>query len=270
MARARNIKPSFFKNEDLAELPFSTRLLFIGLWMLADREGRLEDRPKRIKMEVFPGDDANVEKGLSELHASGFIQRYEANGSRFIEVCAFLKHQNPHHREPPSIIPKPQALPPLQPPTSPRLEVDATPPKPKESPGPAPELPGLAVLIPESPSLNPESREKALSGKPDVAAKGNGKRHHRAEALEVIEHLNASAHRAYQPVAANLALIEARLNEGATVNDCKAVITDRCGKWAADPKMAEYLRPATLFNATKFAQYRGELGAPDDWRQGMI
>ena len=31
MARARNIKPGFFTNDELVELPFATRLLFIGL-----------------------------------------------------------------------------------------------------------------------------------------------------------------------------------------------------------------------------------------------
>ena len=44
--RARNIKPGFFKNDALAELDFAGRLLFIGLWGIADRAGRLEDRPK--------------------------------------------------------------------------------------------------------------------------------------------------------------------------------------------------------------------------------
>ena len=48
MARARNIKPGFFANENLAECDPLARLLFAGLWCLADREGRLEDRPKRI------------------------------------------------------------------------------------------------------------------------------------------------------------------------------------------------------------------------------
>lgn len=52
--RARNIKPGFFKNEDISECSPSARLLFIGLWMLADREGRLEYRPKRWKGELFP------------------------------------------------------------------------------------------------------------------------------------------------------------------------------------------------------------------------
>ena len=57
MARARNIKPGFFRNSDLVELPMDARLLFIGLWTLADRMGRLEDRPKQIKMEIFPAEE---------------------------------------------------------------------------------------------------------------------------------------------------------------------------------------------------------------------
>ncbi len=45
MARARNIKPGFFDNEILGELPALTRLLFIGLWCLADREGVYRTAP---------------------------------------------------------------------------------------------------------------------------------------------------------------------------------------------------------------------------------
>ena len=48
MARARNIKPGFFANDLLVDLPFEVRLLFIGLWTIADRAGRLCDRPKKI------------------------------------------------------------------------------------------------------------------------------------------------------------------------------------------------------------------------------
>jgi len=46
MARTRSIKPAFFANEHLAELSAGTRLLFIGLWTIADKNGKLEDRPK--------------------------------------------------------------------------------------------------------------------------------------------------------------------------------------------------------------------------------
>lgn len=109
MARARNIKPAFFKNEALAELPFEHRLLFIGLWTLADRVGKLEDRPKRIKMEVFPADNVSVDAALNELAAHGFIDRYEAQGIKVLRITNFLKHQSPHPREKDSALPDPAA-----------------------------------------------------------------------------------------------------------------------------------------------------------------
>lgn len=105
MARSRNIKPSFFKNEDLADLPPFDRLLFIGLWCLADREGRLEDRPRRIKIELFPGDTYDVEIGLGNLEGKGFIERYEVAGFSVISLPNFIRHQSPHSTEKDSELP---------------------------------------------------------------------------------------------------------------------------------------------------------------------
>jgi hypothetical protein len=107
MARARSIKPGFFKNEALAELPFEARLLFAGLWTLADRDGRLEDRPKRIKAELFPYDELGVDRLLSDLAQAGFIVRYTLDGNQFIGIPTFKKHQNPHVKEAASTIPAP-------------------------------------------------------------------------------------------------------------------------------------------------------------------
>lgn len=105
MARARNIKPAFFKNELLVELHAYDRLLFIGLWCLADREGRVEDRHKRIKMELFPCDTYDVDHGLNELSRCNFIKRYVAGGVSVIEIANFLKHQTPHGSEKDSELP---------------------------------------------------------------------------------------------------------------------------------------------------------------------
>lgn len=105
MARSRNIKPGFFVNEDLVELGFATRLLFAGLWTLADREGRLEDRPKKIKIGVFPADDVNVDEMLQELHDAKFVERYEVNSEKYVQISNWSKHQNPHHTEKASEIP---------------------------------------------------------------------------------------------------------------------------------------------------------------------
>lgn len=105
MARARNIKPSFFANDDLADISPLGRLLFIALWTLADREGRLEDRPRRIKAEALPYDDCDVDSLLNDLQKHGFILRYEAGEEQFIQVVNFTKHQNPHVKESASSIP---------------------------------------------------------------------------------------------------------------------------------------------------------------------
>ena len=105
MARSRNIKPGFFQNEDLQELDFATRLFFIGLWTEADREGRLEDRPKRLKNALFPADDVQVESMLDGLARYEFITRYERDGKSIIQIVKWAKHQNPHKREGASVLP---------------------------------------------------------------------------------------------------------------------------------------------------------------------
>jgi hypothetical protein len=106
--RARSIKPGICDNEVLGTAdPFYT-LLFERLWMIADREGRLEDRPLRIKAQAFPyRDGLDVEPMLAWLANEGFIVRYEIEGKRYIQVLEFKKHQKPHANEQDSVIPPP-------------------------------------------------------------------------------------------------------------------------------------------------------------------
>lgn len=113
MARIRSLKPEFFKDEDLATLSFEARYLFEGLWCYADREGRLEDRPKYLKAEIFPYDNINIEKllnlltnpNISERPEKVFIRRYIVDGRKYIDIPEFLKHQSPHNTEKESAIP---------------------------------------------------------------------------------------------------------------------------------------------------------------------
>lgn len=112
MARTRSIKPGFFDNEILGDLEPLTRLLFIGLWTIADREGRLEDKPRRIKKILLGYDDVDaseVDKMLQDLHNSEFILRYQVDDTPYILINNFTKHQNPHIREKDSEIPPPEA-----------------------------------------------------------------------------------------------------------------------------------------------------------------
>lgn len=103
--RARNIKPALFKNPDLGECSPQARLGFIGLWCMADREGRLLDRAKLVKAELFPYDSIDTEAILSELARCGLIKRYEVDGQKIIWIVNFTKHQAPHFKEKPSELP---------------------------------------------------------------------------------------------------------------------------------------------------------------------
>ncbi len=147
MARARNIKPSIMDNEDLAELDPLARLLFIYLWMLADREGRVEDRPKRIAAQALAYDrSADANKLLSDLAEAGFIDRYVVDGVAVIQISKFNKHQTPHVRESASTLPE---------------KVSSTAKVvPKQNLGDvetSPRSPESLFLNPESGFLNPES-----------------------------------------------------------------------------------------------------------------
>lgn len=256
MARSRNIKPGFFKNYELADLGPICQLLFSGLWCLADKEGRLEDKPRLIKAEVFPYYDCDVHGEITKLERCGFVRRYRAHGVAVIEILNFKRHQSPHHTEKASELPSYDDRDVVSDCSERETNIhrETTVNTPFKDGGNPPDSLIPDSLIPDS--LIPDTLGKHLSGKPDD------------EAEKILAHLNAAAGRDYRPVPSNIKLIRARLKEGATPAEIRAVIDLKVKQWAKDAKMAQYLRPDTLFNATKFAQYIGQLkaGVPVDDR----
>ena len=93
MARIRNIKPDFWTDEKLVELEPWERLLFIGLWTFADDEGYMPYSPRRIKMQVFPGDSLEVSRGLQNLISSGSLTLYESDAGQVIRITNWIRHQ---------------------------------------------------------------------------------------------------------------------------------------------------------------------------------
>ena len=74
----------------------------------------------------------------------------------------------------------------------------------------------------------------------------------------IIDYLNQKLGTKYKPNASkNKTVINARLNEGYTLDDFKQVIDNKYNDWANDAKMVKYLRPETLFG-TKFEGYLNE------------
>lgn len=82
----------------MVSLPFEARLLFIGLWNFADDAGRIDDEPERIKMQVFPGDQVNINEILGVLEAARRLELCESeDGDRFWQIPHFLDHQKIDH-----------------------------------------------------------------------------------------------------------------------------------------------------------------------------
>lgn len=74
---------------------------------------------------------------------------------------------------------------------------------------------------------------------------------------DVIDYLNLKAGTKYKHTETNRKLIKPRL-DNFTVDDCKTVINKKCAEWL-NSDMAKYLRPQTLFQATKFESYLNQI-----------
>lgn len=219
MARIRSIKPDFWTDEKIVELPFEVRLFFIGSWNFADDYGNLQRSAKKLKMQVFPADSIDCEPLIRSLIDHGLFIEYSVNGDEYLHIKGFKDHQ---------VVNRPSK---------------STIPEPKRE-----DIAGGLTEDSLTEGKGGERKGKDMSGTPD-------------EIASVIDYLNEKADRNYQAVPANTKLVAARMREGATVEQLKAVIDAKVSEWGEDPKMAAYLRPETLFGATKYAQYAGALGS---------
>ena len=103
--RTRLLHPEFFSDPTLAALSDFTRLVFAGLWLIADREGRLLDSVKMIDGAILPLDARSCAAALNELAAAGRIRRYRTPAGPVIQVVNLLKYQHIHPNEKPSKFP---------------------------------------------------------------------------------------------------------------------------------------------------------------------
>ncbi len=97
--RIRSIKPEFWASDDIAELEWEYRLLFIGLWSYVADSGVGRDNVKLITADLFPLEDdpmetlAIVSRGLASLADAGLITRYRVGSKRFLHICQWAAHQ---------------------------------------------------------------------------------------------------------------------------------------------------------------------------------
>lgn len=119
----------------------------------------------------------------------------------------------------------------------------------QENPNQGNPMKGKPQRISKKEPLVKQIVKEPLSSKPDIAEK-------------VIQYLNDKTGSKFRATPSHTKFIDARIAEGATPQDLIAVINRKCLEWLDDPKFSQYLRPSTLFNATKFNDYVGQLDTP--------
>jgi uncharacterized phage protein (TIGR02220 family) len=224
MARIRTIKPEFWTDESITECSVSARLLFIGLWNFADDSGSICGSSRQLKALVFPCDNFELEPLLSELVNKNLIIPFSVDNKNYYYIKNFTKHQSinrPSH------------------PKYPKYE---------------PSVNTQGVLTEHSPGETETETETdidTLSGKAEKLPD-----HNHIPYKEIIEHLNARTKQSFRDTTKDTREhIKARWDEGHRLEEFKKCIDNMTMLWMDDPKMSQYLRPATLFAKGKFEGY---------------
>ena len=90
MARKRMIDPNIWQSEDFSKLSTLGKLVFIGLFSLADDEGRGRSNPVYLKSTLFPYEEgirsADIDKTLSEISSNMSVIFYSYDGSSYYSL----------------------------------------------------------------------------------------------------------------------------------------------------------------------------------------
>ena len=115
----------------------------------------------------------------------------------------------------------------------------------------------LPIPLPIDSSFNKKNEQTQNGEKKKTARMG--------DIEEVVRFLNQEAGTSYKPFTTQtVGLINARMDQGFTVENFKTVISKKVEEWQGTD-MEKYIRPQTLFNGEKFEGYLNQKGGkPED------
>ena len=94
MPRIRTVKPEFWTDPVMVQLPPLARLFYIGTWNFAICDnGHLEDDPMRLKLQILPAENVDVADLVDALVDAGRLARLEVDGERFLHIRNLAEHQ---------------------------------------------------------------------------------------------------------------------------------------------------------------------------------
>ena len=238
MAEKRMFTQKIIDSDAFLDMPLSTQALYFHLNMRADDDGFVNN-PKRIQRTVGASED-----DLKLLVAKRFLICFE-NG------VIVIKHWRMHNtlkndRYRPTQYQEEYAL----------LEV-------KDNKAYTEKLP--VEIIANGTVMEPKRIQNCSTTEPQYSIdidknseEKNSKGKHTELYTAVIAYLNERAGTKYKATTGKTqTCIHARMEEGFTLDDFKAVIDKKCAEWLNDPKMSKYIRPETLFGP-KFEGYLNE------------
>lgn len=228
----RLLREGYLDSERVNALSDPAECLFVRLMLLADDFGRFDARPNYIISRAYPVrrdvSEKDIARRLEEMSKVSLILLYQVDGKPYLEI------QNFHQRT-----------------------------RAKMSKFPAPD--GTRAVRIERPAYD-DTRTKGEAPaelvEPNKPPSGAllARAEARAIALRALAYLNKMAGTQFRFVDGTLQWPINRLLEGATEQDLIAVIDAKVAQTAKNEFDRKFLRPETLFNATKFNSYLGQIG----------
>jgi uncharacterized phage protein (TIGR02220 family) len=300
MAKIRTIKVEFWTSEQIVSCSITARLLFIGIWNFCDDNGNHPASYSRLKMQIFPADTislSDIKELVSELLREGLLVEYQVESNSYWHVTGW-KHQTiarkftkfPDVNDEKAVLKQcsssvqavseqcssiavngngngngnnimsscAQTTQPVD--NSGAAHLDVTPSSLNKSCARSKGINSNVQLLSHLlHDVTPSSLDKSCPNPKELNSKEL-----RDAARRLITFLNQKANRKFRFAPKNLKPIMNRLRSGATEVQCRQIILRKCAQWCLDDKMHFYLRPETLFNATKFESYIGELVLPKE------
>lgn len=98
MPRIRTIKPDFMRHEGLQDLEVEhpgsyIMLTYVGLWMMCDKNGIFQYRPRQLKLDILPFIPFDMQSTLTILENNGYLKKYTVDGKDFGIIPTFRSHQ---------------------------------------------------------------------------------------------------------------------------------------------------------------------------------
>ena len=212
---------------------WAAEVFYRRLQNVVDDFGRYYANPSLLRAACYPlkldkVSNADIEKWLADCAGAALVSTYEADGKRYLVLHDFRQQVRAHESKYPNPPPDDELM--------------------------------RSRCVADEKHMHTKTETETKTEKTVLSGKPGAGRQLRADAVAVLAFLNEKTGRRYEPVEANIRPLVARFKEGFTPTVARQIVAKKCREWGTDERMEQYLRPATLFNATNFANYAGEIG----------